>query len=179
MPYTEIAPKDFEIVGSAAWARLSGENAEFVNRSKVYNACTTRRSKKQTRKQKATQSEILRNMKKIDEIINFTYANGWQQIEGGRHNNKWINSSKYNDKLFASGKILELGTNETHYFPIGDTFDDIEGIAFNYRLNHSSNTYDIIPNKWQTSLDTRKGRRRQKRIKKMKERRALKQELKN
>ena len=181
MPYTDAPITSSDIVGSAAWAKLHGSNCEIVTRSSVFNSSTTRSSRRRKKqrniKRTPTYSQVLKNRRRVDKIINFTYSNSWQQIEGGTHNNKWLNP-QYKNKLFESGKIYELGTGETHYFPISDTFDDPIGIAMNYHLDLGSNTYDIRPNVWKNIASTRKGRKRIKKLKYQEARRKTKEAFK-
>jgi hypothetical protein len=99
----------------------------------------------------------------IDKVLNFTFENGWMQIEGGQNHGKWINTKHYGNKIFQSGKIYEYATGETHYFPIGDTYDDPVGIAFNFKNISAGGLYcSVFPNTW-TTLVTRAAIKKKKR----------------
>ena len=72
-------------------------------RNSIYGTTSRRRRKKRG----PGQEEMLRNELLIDNILNFTYKNGWQQIEGGVHDKRWVNTRHYPEKIFNTSSIKE------------------------------------------------------------------------
>ena len=127
-------------------------------RNSIYGTTSRRRRKKRG----PSQDEILRNELLIDNILNFTYKNGWQQIEGGVHDKKWVNTRHYPEKIFNTSSIKEYSTGETHYFPVAGTENDPVGVAFDYHGLGNGQHFYIRPNKWDDMTQTRRGKRRAK-----------------
>tara|TARA_Y100000816_G_C26090306_1_gene576094 strand:+ start:506 stop:1051 length:546 start_codon:yes stop_codon:yes gene_type:complete len=153
------------IVGTKEWARFRDPdtNMEIVSRNKIYSS-----KNKNNSSRRLNYADIDKNSNLIDLILNFTYNNDWVQIDGGEHDKKWINSKYYKNKIFNSGKIIELATGETHYFPLSDTFDDQVGITMRYQISNGGLSYTVIPNSW-NQVSSREIRKKEKRIKKLNE----------
>ena len=151
------------IVGTKEWAKFKDPHAiqKTITRNSIYR-------RKNKNRPRLTHTEIAKNSKLIDLILNFTYDNDWVQIEGGEHDKKWINSKYYKNKLFKSGKITELATGEVHYFPLADTFDDTVGITMRYQISNSGLSCTVVPNSW-NEVSSRVIRKKEKRLKKLKE----------
>ena len=145
---TPPTPRNPYIVGTRAWVKFAnnGQLQDTVTRNTIYASKRTR-----GRKSRPTMEQITKNSELIDKILNFTYQNSWVHIEGGENDGKWLNMKHYGNKIFESGKIYEYATNETHYFPIADTYDDPMGIALNYKRISGAGMYcSIGPNTWTT-----------------------------
>ena len=156
-PPTPVNPY---VVGSQAWSkfRSKGPLPKRITRNSMYT-----KKKRDQRNKIPTQGQIARNTELIDKVLNFTFENGWMQIEGGENDGKWINTKHYGNKIFQSGKIYEYATGETHYFPVGDTYDDPVGIALNYKNIGGGGLYcTVFPNTW-TTLVTRAAIKKKKR----------------
>lgn len=145
-PPTPVNPY---IVGTNEWSKFRNKrSSEVVTRNIMFT-----RKKKQERNNGPTVDQIRKNSELIDKILNFTFENGWMQIDGGLNNGKWINTKHYGDKIFKSGKIYEYVSGETHYFPVGDTHDDPVGIALNFKNISGGGLYcRIFPNTWTTPI---------------------------
>lgn len=156
-PPTPVNPY---IVGTLAWSkfRSNGPLPNLITRNSMYT-----KKKREQRNERPTQSQVSKNSELIDKILNFTFENGWMQIDGGENDGRWINTKYYGNKIFNSGKIYEYATGETHYFPVGDTYDDPVGITLNYKNISSGGVYcTIFPNTW-TTLVTRNTIKKKKR----------------
>ena len=156
-PPTPVNPY---IVGTLAWSkfRSNGQLPNMITRNSMYT-----KKKREQRNERPTQSQVSKNSELIDKILNFTFENGWMQIDGGENDGRWINTKYYGNKIFNSGKIYEYATGETHYFPVGDTYDDPVGITLNYKNISSGGVYcTIFPNTW-TTLVTRNTIKKKKR----------------
>jgi len=165
------------IVGSTEWAKLHSGDAsgEIVTRNSMFGTYKNR-----ARYQNSSRSpeSMVRNSAQIDEILDFIHSNGWQQIDGGQYHLKWINNTHYKNKIFESGKIYELATGETHYFPISDAVDDPEGVAMHYMIGGGGLIRTVHPNSWKTLPMTRSGKRRENTEKYRQKRRQIKEEFK-
>ena len=152
---TNIANK---IVGHPDWinAKISESNDGYIPKSS-HNRNTLYKTTKYSADQISTNRQL------VDKVINYTFDNGWQHIDGGEHNNMWINSSVYPDKIFAYGKIVELSTGEVHYFPVSNNDEDPEGIAMRNIVNPGGKRCTVVTNKWTHMENTRRGRREAKR----------------
>ncbi len=154
------------IVGTTEWAarrnvesylQTGRQSVPGPTRNSIYGTTSRRRKKRGP-----SQDQILRNELLIDNILNFTYKNGWQQIEGGVHDKKWVNTRHYPEKIFNTSSIKEYSTGETHYFPVAGTENDPVGVAFNYHGLGNGQHFYIRPNKWNDLSQTRRGKRRAK-----------------
>ena len=154
------------IVGTTEWAarrnvesylQTGRQSVPGPTRNSIYGTTSRRRKKRGP-----SQDQILRNELLIDDILNFTYKNGWQQIEGGVHDKKWVNTRHYPEKIFNTSSIKEYSTGETHYFPVAGTENDPVGVAFNYHGLGNGQHFYIRPNKWNDLSQTRRGKRRAK-----------------
>ena len=155
------APVNPYIVGTNEWSkfRSKGPLPDRVTRNSMFT-----REKREQYNKVLTQSQIRKNSELIDKVLNFTFENGWMQIDGGQNDGKWINTKHYGNKIFQSGKIYEYATGETHYFPVGDTYDDPIGIALNFKNTGGGGLYcSVFPNTW-TTLVTRAAIKKKKRI---------------
>jgi hypothetical protein len=140
-----------EIVGSAEWGYAQYlENVRQTGFVRDFAPPTTDAYKfnnsTYTPEQLRAESELVNN------ILNFTAASEWAQIEdkdedgvSGENDKRWM-TPKYPDQLFETGKILEHATGETHYFPIANMEDDPLGIAMHYEVSPGGNTYTIRHN---------------------------------
>ena len=154
------------IVGTTEWAarrnvesylQTGRQSVPGPTRNSIYGTTSRRRKKRGP-----SQDQILRNELLIDNILNFTYKDGWQQIEGGVHDKKWVNTRHYPEKIFNTSSIKEYSTGETHYFPVAGTENDPVGVAFNYHGLGNGQHFYIRPNKWNDLSQTRRGKRRAK-----------------
>ena len=153
-------PRNPFIVGTYEWNKFNnnGRVLETVTRNSIYTSKRVNAARRQR-----TREEIVKNSALIDKVLNFTYENGWMQIEGGENDGKWINTKYYGNKIFQSGKIYEYANGESHYFPISDTFDDPVGIALNFKNIIGAGMYCTVePNTW-TGLVTRASIKKRKR----------------
>lgn len=167
---TPPTPVNPYIVGTNEWCKFRSKTR--IHKSVTRNSIFTRK-KREERNKHVTYSQVAKNSELIDKILNFTFQNGWMQIDGSDNDGKWINTKHYGNKVFNSGKIYEHSTGETHYFPLGDTYDDPLGIALNYKNMRSGIHYTISPNTW-TTLVTRSSIKKKKR-----ENRSEEQEIQN
>lgn len=144
------APVNPYIVGTNAWSKFrnKGRLSKRITRNTIYS-----RENRDARNRRVTIQQKTKNSELIDKILNFTFQNGWMQIEGGVNNGKWINTKHYGNKIFESGKIYEYATGETHYFPVSDTYDDPVGIALNYKNISGGGLHcKVYPNTWTTLI---------------------------
>ena len=133
-----------EIVGSPEWAYM--QNLKEIQRTGVVREFTPFVSNTHVfEKMKYTQPQLNAERELVNNILDFTNTHDWAQIEGGEHNKKWL-TSKYPDKLFETGKILEHISGETHYFPVADMENDPLGIAMHYQISPGGSTYTINHN---------------------------------
>jgi len=154
------------IVGTNEWVarrnlesylQTGRQSVPGPTRNSIYGTTSRRRKKRGPSK-----DQIIRNEQLIDDILNFTYKNGWQQIEGGVHDKRWVNTRHYPEKIFNTSSIKEYSTGETHYFPVAGTENDPVGVAFNYHGLGNGQHFYIRPNKWDDLTQTRRGKRRAK-----------------
>ncbi len=154
------------IVGTNEWVarrnlesylQTGRQSVPGPTRNSIYGTTSRRRKKRGPSK-----NQIVRNEQLIDNILNFTYKNGWQQIEGGVHDKRWVNTRHYPEKIFNTSSIKEYSTGETHYFPVAGTENDPAGVAFNYHGLGNGQHFYIRPNKWDDLTQTRRGKRRAK-----------------
>jgi hypothetical protein len=163
-----------KIVGHQDW--VNAKNSELFGNGFKYTTRPSPTRNTLKKKQGYSEDQIAYNRKSIDNIINFTLDNNWQQIDGGEFDNRYVNSQVYPDKMFNYGKIVEYSTNELHYFPVSNKEDDPEGIAFHYGVNSGGQYYTIHTNNWTNMEDTRRGRREEKRQMKIDDRLATRYE---
>ncbi len=154
------------IVGTNEWVarrnlesylQTGRQSVPGPTRNSIYGTTSRRRKKRGP-----SENQIVRNEQLIDNILNFTYKNGWQQIEGGVHDKRWVNTRHYPEKIFNTSSIKEYSTGETHYFPVAGTENDPAGVAFNYHGLGNGQHFYIRPNKWDDLTQTRRGKRRAK-----------------
>ncbi len=154
------------IVGTNEWVarrnlesylQTGRQSVPGPTRNSIYGTTSRRRKKRGP-----SENQIVRNEQLIDNILNFTYKNGWQQIEGGVHDRRWVNTRHYPEKIFNTSSIKEYSTGETHYFPVAGTENDPAGVAFNYHGLGNGQHFYIRPNKWDDLTQTRRGKRRAK-----------------
>jgi hypothetical protein len=140
-----------EIVGTPEWGYAQYlENVRRTGVVRDFSPSTMDaykfKSDSYTPEQLKAESELVNN------ILNFTAASDWAQIEdtdedgvSKENDKKWM-SPKYPDQLFETGRILEHATGETHYFPIANMEDDPLGIAMHYEVSPDGTTYTIRHN---------------------------------
>ena len=140
-----------EIVGTAEWGYAQYlENVRQTGVVRDFAPSTVDaykfKSGSYTPEQLKAESELVNN------ILNFTAASEWAQIEDTDENGvskendkKWM-TPKYPDQLFETGRVLEHATGETHYFPIANMEDDPLGIAMHYEVSPDGTTYTIRHN---------------------------------
>jgi hypothetical protein len=154
------------IVGTSEWAKKRNFESYLetgtlghsgLTRNQIYSS-----QRRKTVKIAPSGSEKSRNEELIDNILDFVYKNGWQQIEGGEHHQKWINTKYYPEKIFETSSIVELTTGETHYFPIASTDIDPAGVAMNFRGLGNGSHFSIVPNRWIHLSESRRGKRTEK-----------------
>lgn len=154
------------IVGTSEWAKKRNLESYLetgklchsgLNRNQIYSS-----HRRKTVKITPSGSEKSRNEELIDDILDFVYKNGWQQIEGGEHHQKWINTKHYPEKIFDTSSIVELTTGETHYFPIASTDMDPAGVAMNFQGLGNGKHFSIVPNRWIDFSEGRRGKRTEK-----------------
>ena len=154
------------IVGTSEWAKKRNLESYLetgklchsgLNRNQIYSS-----HRRKTVKITPSGSDKARNEELIDDILDFVYKNGWQQIEGGEHHQKWINTKHYPEKIFDTSSIVELTTGDTHYFPIASTDMDPAGVAMNFRDLGNGTHFGIVPNKWMHFSESRRGKRTEK-----------------
>jgi hypothetical protein len=154
-----------KIVGHRDW--INAKNSAFDDMSNRYTGKGSKvlspNRNNLYKVEKNSSDAIAHNRKLVDTIINFTIDNDWQQIDGGEHNNMWINSSTYPDKIFAYGKITELSTGEVHYFPVSNNEEDPKGIAMHNIVNIGGKRCTVVTNQWTHMEDTRRGKREERR----------------
>lgn len=156
-----------DIVGTNEWTKERNLKAYLaggalsntgLTRNKIYSF-QNRGASKNLSTSRVCQAK---NEQTIDNILDFIFNNDWQQIGGGEHDKKWVNTHHYPEQIFDTGSIMELSTGETHYFPMASTDTDFAGVAMNYHTLGNGTRFDIIPNKWIHFSDTRRGRRNEK-----------------
>ena len=152
------------IVGTNEWVarrnlesylQTGRQSVPGPTRNSIYGTTSRRRKKRGP-----SENQIVRNEQLIDNILNFTYKNGWQQIEGGVHDKRWVNTRHYPEKIFNTSSIKEYSTGETHYFPVAGTENDPAGVAFNYHGLGNGQHFYIRSNRWDDLSQTRRGKRR-------------------
>ena len=152
------------IVGTNEWVarrnlesflQTGRQSVPGPTRNSIYGTTSRRRKKRGP-----SENQIVRNEQLIDNILNFTYKNGWQQIEGGVHDKRWVNTRHYPEKIFNTSSIKEYSTGETHYFPVAGTENDPVGVAFNYHGLGNGQHFYIRSNRWDDLSQTRRGKRR-------------------
>jgi len=152
------------IVGTSEWAKKRNLES-YLDTGTLSHSGPTRNQIYSSRRRKTTKSsgsDKARNEELIDNILNFIYKNGWQQIAGGEHDKKWINTRHYPEQIFDTSSIVELTTGETHYFPVASTSEDPVGVAMNYRGLGNGNHFNIVSNKWNNISEGRRGKRMEK-----------------
>jgi len=102
---------------------------------------------------------LLKQQGVINEIIDRTDHNGWQLIEGGELDSKWVNAA-YQDKVFNSGKIIDQINGDEILFPISSGEDDPQGLAFHFEAPCGGAQSRIVSNEWHYVEDNRYYRRR-------------------
>lgn len=150
-----------KIVGHPDW--VNAKNSELFGNGLKYNKSPGPIRNTLKEKKGYSTDQLAQNRKAVDDIINFTLDNNWQQLDGGEFNNRFINSKVYPDRMFDYGKIVEFETNELHYFPVSNKEDDPEGIAFHHIVNIGGQYSTVHSNKWTSMENTRRGRREEKR----------------
>jgi hypothetical protein len=152
------------IVGTSEWAKKRNLES-YLDTGTLSHSGPTRNQIYSSRRRKTTKSsgsDKARNEELIDNILNFIYKNGWQQIAGGEHDKKWINTRHYPEQIFDTSSIVELTTGETHYFPVASTSEDPVGVAMNYRGLGNGSHFNIVSNKWNNISEGRRGKRMEK-----------------
>jgi len=154
------------IVGTSEWVKKRNFES-YLETGKLSHSGLTRNQiytsqRRKTEKITPSGSEKSRNEELIDDILDFVYKNGWQQIEGGEHHQKWINTKYYPEKIFDTSSIVELTTGETHYFPIASTDIDPAGVAMNFRGLGNGSHFSIAENRWIHFSEGRRGKRTEK-----------------
>jgi len=154
------------IMGTSEWVKKRNFES-YLETGKLSHSGLTRNQiytsqRRKTEKITPSGSEKSRNEELIDDILDFVYKNGWQQIEGGEHHQKWINTKYYPEKIFDTSSIVELTTGETHYFPIASTDMDPAGVAMNFQGLGNGKHFSIVPNRWNHFSEGRRGKRTEK-----------------
>ena len=102
---------------------------------------------------------LAHNHTRIQRIKQHVDENGWQMIDGGEMNGKWINTEAYPDELFEPGLVYDLNNGGTVQFPLSDGTNDPRGLAFHFE-RCANGMYEVVTNAWSTvEADTRRGRR--------------------
>jgi len=167
------------IVGTSEWAKKRNLES-YLDTGALSHSGLSRNQIYSSRRRKTTKSsgsDKARNEELIDDILNFIYKNGWQQIAGGEHDKKWINTRHYPEQIFDTSSIVELTTGETHYFPVASTSEDPVGVAMNYRGLGNGSHFNIVSNKWNHNSEGRRGKRMEKYIEYCKRREKRKMEF--
>lgn len=128
-----IKEKNNRVIGTVGWYRNKYPNMNF--------------GKKITRNTlKFTTSKSISKNNFNDEA----YKRGWDLLENGR----WTHPN-YKNKTFSS-----IVTSRNKLIPYCGG-DDIEGLAYNYKVSGCGRHIEIFQNKWLTEeFDTRRGMRR-------------------
>ena len=137
-----------EIVGSNEWVAVRNQRAFLEGRaiSTGSSGITRNDMAKNTTIKQVEQGS---NSMLVDNILNFIDETEWAQIEGGEHNNRWINPKHYPNRIFETGLIKETGTEEIHYFPLSSTEEDPKGLAMRYQMIGGAGQYcTVVPNTW-------------------------------
>lgn len=165
LPSNPLMDRDpSNIVGTTEWAKKRNLES-YLDTGTLSHSGLTRNQIYSSRRRKTTKSsgsDKSRNEELIDNILNFIYKNGWQQIAGGEHDKKWINTRHYPEQIFDTNSIVELTTGETHYFPVASTDEDPVGVAMNYRGLGNGKHFNIVSNKWNNISEGRRGKRMEK-----------------
>ena len=119
-------------------------------------------------KESYTQIQKNKQANLIDQIVNYTNANKWMQLNDGENEKKWVNPA-YDDKIFETGRIIDAKTGEPVYFPISNKEDDPMGLAMHYNVSPCGTSYTIYHNGF-TAYGNAKERRYWKYLKKRKAR---------
>ena len=152
------------IVGTNEWVarrnlesylQTGRQSVPGPTRNSIYGTTSRRRKKRGP-----SENQIVRNEQLIDNILNFTYKNGWQQIEGGVHDKRWVNTRHYPEKIFNTSSFKEYSTGETHYFPVAGTEHAPVGVAVSCHGRGNGQPFYIRSNRWDDLSQTRRGKRR-------------------
>ena len=110
-----------------------------------------------------------------DKISKYVVNRGWKQVEGGEYDKKWVNNA-YKDRLFDSGALV-LKSGRRVYFPIEGLNNDELGLCCCGEVKDGGTHLDIHPNRWRKPESTRRGRRREKYLVYLNERKKKKEKL--
>jgi hypothetical protein len=91
--------------------------------------------------------KINANENMISYILDRIEENNWLMINGGSSTHKWI-TTKYNDRMFPTGKIKRIKTGEDIFFPLDSGGNDPRGIAFHYKVKAGGRYCTINYNSW-------------------------------
>jgi hypothetical protein len=160
-PFMRREPE--EIVGSNAWIRVKTQSTyNASSEQKCFFDGMSHEDKMDYIKNipcKFANPKYAKNMKELDNINFWTHDNGWQYIEGGEFNGKWVNPNYPN--IIFNGKTITLPTSsttsETSEFPVSSFEEDPKGIALRVTTNNTSMV--VLPNKWTRYDYTRCGRK--------------------
>lgn len=158
-PYIPLLERGaHQVVGSAEWGLYQRQMA-ITNGMSVQTQLSQTPTVKQSQrntvgipnrnkkgfKDKWTKIDMHKQSALVDQIVNYTNANGWSQISGGEHDKKWVNPA-YPDNIFNTGRIIEEATGDVIYFPISNMEDDPEGLALHYNISADGASYSIYHN---------------------------------
>jgi hypothetical protein len=166
-PSSSMYREPDEIVGSKSWicVKNATRNAQCYNASTEQNHFFDGMSHEEKTDyinnipQKFINPKFSQNMNELDNINFWTDENGWQYIEGGEFNGKWVNPNYPN--IMFNGRTITLPvsstSSETSEFPVSSFEEDPKGIALRVTTNNTSMV--VLPNKWTRYDDTRCGRK--------------------
>ena len=150
--------------GSLGWfleKRLRNQPIRF-DTSSYWNSLDAEEQEKLTkilRDMKSPNQKVRQNHENVKNINAWTNGNNWMMIEGGEHNEQWVNP-RYPTITFQSGKLFDITNNDYIYFPIGNSLTDPEGVACHYEVSNGGTKCTILPNKWTPATSLRYHRRK-------------------
>ena len=170
-----------EIVGSKEWGEARDAyygRSILIDTRCIYNRMTDE-EKEQLKNSMPYLNKI--DLEKVkqealgDKISKYVVNRGWKQVEGGEYDKKWVNNA-YKDRLFDSGALI-LKSGRRVYFPIEGLNNDELGLCCCGEVSDAGMHLDIHPNRWRKPESTRRGRRREKYLVYLNERKKKKEKL--